>query len=123
MPGPTTSLPRIHDNLNLVKRFIDRVPVKGRDMLAFKKAAAAALEEAIIILTPTGLELPCRTKVLPKTFEPFYYLTPCRTKVMERMMMGELVVLSRPVCTSTVMQKDVKAAMTHLTTRAARPKK
>jgi hypothetical protein len=121
MPGPSRNLrhlPRVHDNLRLVKRFVEEVPVKGRAWQAFQRTAAEALEEVILILLPTGFGLPCPKKVLPKGLKPFLATLPCRTKVMQRMVEGGLaaVRLAIPICGTVIPRKNIQPLLTAVAT-------
>lgn len=121
MPGPSRNLrhlPRVHDNLSLVKRFVEEVPVRGRQWQAFQRTAAEALDELIFIFWPTGLGFPCPKKVLPKALEPFIPTLPCKTKVMQKMVEGGLaaVTLGIPVCGTIIPRKDIEPRLRLLAT-------
>jgi len=117
MPSPPRSvrrLPHVLDNLSLVKRFVEEVPVSGRKWKGFQKAAVDSLDEVIFILLPSGLGFPCPTRVLPRGLEPYYSMLPCKTKVMQRMVEGGLaaIPIGIPVCTTMVLQKTIQPMLT-----------
>lgn len=116
MPDPRRDfrrLPHVLDNLSLVKRFVDEVPVKTRKWRAFQKAAAGALDEMIFMFLPSGLGFPCPKKVLPKSFEPYLAVLPCKTKVIQKTVEQGMaaVAVRMPVC-KLIPQKDVHPELT-----------
>jgi hypothetical protein len=117
MPGPRRDfrhLPHVLDNLSLVKRFVEEVPVTGRKWRGFQRAAAEALDEVFFIFLPAGLVLPCPKRVLPKPLEPYLATLPCKTKVMQRTVEGNLAAmpLRIPVCRTIIPQKMVQPMLT-----------
>jgi|APFre7841882630_1041343.scaffolds.fasta_scaffold258651_2 hypothetical protein len=94
MPNRLDKLPRVHDYLNLVKTFIDNVPVAGDEWKAYRKAAAKAMDCAIVILTPTGMRPICPTKVLPKYVDRLPLILPCKVTPLPRS--GQRIMKLRP---------------------------